>query len=314
MTGRLEPMLTAQLGALDASAGEPDWSDVRLKARRLVVRRLALRGGTTALIAVTAVLAVTPALGLRGRVVQLFSSGRPAPTRVVEDVAQLDAIAPPGAAPGVIAGQAREVIEVPLSTGASAVLRVAPTRAGGFCLDLSTNGPAAEGGGGCDSDRSVPFSAGLSIPGPISSTGRILKAPVVLDGDTLARAAAKIEIRFQDGDVATVPVQWVSAPISAAFFVYEVPERHWEAGHRPSALVVRDASGRKLAEVERFAWPILVTDPTIGGGQRAGFSLFTTQAGLRQEQSVSGGTRIATVGAGRSRATAVWVLRPAPKR
>jgi hypothetical protein len=75
----LESLLAARLAGLVASAGEPDWTDVRRKARRLAARRLALRVGTAAVIAVLAVLMATPALGLRGRLVQLFASSEPAP-------------------------------------------------------------------------------------------------------------------------------------------------------------------------------------------------------------------------------------------
>jgi hypothetical protein len=313
MSARLEPLLSAQLGALEASAGEPNWTDVRRKARRIAARRLAVRAGTTALIGVTVVLTATPALGLRGQVVKLFSSGKPAPARVVEDFAELDATAPPGMAPGVIAGQAREVMRVPLSTGQSAVLRVAPTRAKGFCRDLSTSGPGAEGGGGCDSDRSLPFSRGLSIPGPISPQGRILKSPVVLDGDTLLHRAAKVEIRFQDGEVVVTPLVWVSPPIDAGFFIYEVPRSHWGPGHRPSALVVLDAAGRELDSAKSLIWPLALTDPATSEGEHGGLSVFSIRAGLREEWVAPGAVRIVTVGAGGSRATAVLTLERAPQ-
>jgi hypothetical protein len=253
---------------------------------------------------VAVVLTATPGLGLRGK---LFSSGKPAPTVVVKDFAQLEAFAPAGMGPGVIAGQSREVVRVPLSTGKSAVLRVAPTRAHGFCIDLSTRGPGAEGGGGCDSERSLPFSPGLSIPGPISPQGEILKPPVVLDGDTLLRGAARVEIRFEDGKVAVTPVVWVSKPIDAGFFVYEVPKDHWRAGHRPSTLAVLSASGRELHTVKSLVWP---TSVQSGGN---GLSVFSIQGGLRAQWLTAGVVRIATVGSGEARVTAVYVIRPAPE-
>jgi hypothetical protein len=299
----IESLLSAHLGALEASAGQPDWSEVRRQAGRIAARRRAVRAGITALIGVTAVLTATPALGLQGRVTELFSSGKPAPTKVVEDFAQLDIAAPPGLAPGVIAGQAREVMRVPLSTGKSAVLRVAPTRGHGFCHDLSTSGPSAEGGGGCDSDRALPLSRGLSIPGPISPQGQILKPPVVLDGDTLVRGAAKVEIRFQDGEVAVAPVVWVSKPIDAGFFVYEVPRSHWEPGHRPSDLAVLDAEGRELRTAEMLPWPFEPASST-------GLSVFSARGGLREEADTSGRVRVVTVGGGESRTTAILTLAP----
>jgi hypothetical protein len=314
VSGGIEPFLSAGLEGLETSAGDPDWAGVRRRARQLVARRRALRLGATALVGLAAVLAVTPALGLQGRVERLFSSGKPAPQGVIEDFAQLNVAAPPGMAPGVIAGQAREVLEVPLSTGESAVLRVAPTRAGGFCLDLSTSGPAGAGGGGCDSRRSLQLNPGLSIPGPFSPDGRVLQPPVVLDGDTLSRGAATVEIRFEDGEVASAPVTWVSAPLDAGFFVYEVPKNHWSTGHRPSALIVHDAGGRDLSRTTGLPWPFPVTDPRLSGGERHGVSVFTTQAGVREEWALPSVVRLVTIGTGRSRAVAVFTFRPATSR
>ena len=123
MSDRLEQVLAARLGELQGPAGEPDWADVRRKAQRLTTRRHGLRMGTGVAAALVAVLAATPAFGLRGQLVELFSGGEPAPA----------------------------------------------------------------------------------------------------------------------------PVTWVSAPIDAGFFVYELPKEHWQAGHRPTALVLEDADGNELA-------------------------------------------------------------------
>ena len=90
------------------------------------------------------------------------------------------------------------------------------------------------------------------IPGPISRDGTILKPPVVINGHTLISEAAKVEIRYQDGEIAESPVVWVSPPIDAGFFIYEVPERHWRAGHRPSIIVLEDAEGRELAREKSY--------------------------------------------------------------
>jgi hypothetical protein len=271
MSDRLESLLAARFAGLEASAGESDWAEVRRKARGLAARRLALRIGTAAMIALLTVLAATPALGgVRERIVKLFASGDPAPTRVVEDFAELDVGAPSGMAPGVIAGEAREVMEVRLSTGKTAILRVAPTRSGGFCRALSATGGGGAGGGGCDRDRSIPFSPGLMIPGPISRDGRILKPPVVIVGHTLVPEAAKVEIRYQDGEVSDSPVVWVSPPIDAGFFIYEVPERNWGVGHRPSTLILQDADGHELGRAKSYLEQALQRMSDAGSGAPRG--------------------------------------------
>jgi hypothetical protein len=242
VSDHLERVLAGGLGELKTSTGAPDWTDVRRRARRLKFRRRVLRVGAALPIALIGVLMATPAFGLRGQVIHLFGGGKPAPAPVVESFAELDVGAPPGMAPNVIAGETREVMEVRLSTGKKFVVWVAPTRAGGFCMSW-----------GCDRDRSLPFAPGLEIPGPISPKGEILAPPVIFEGDTLIDGASTVEIQFEDGDSARTPVIWVSRPIDAGFFVYEVPEAHWKAGYQPVALVLKDADGNELARNTEIA-------------------------------------------------------------
>ena len=253
MSERIESLLAKRLADLEVAAGEPDWDGVRRRARRIAARRLRLRIGTAAMIVFVAVLVALPAFGgLGGRLVQIFENSDPASPRVVRDFSQLDVGAPEGMATGVIANETRDVMEVRLSTDKSAVLRVAPTRSGGFCIDLSTSGRQSEGAGGCDRDRTLTFAPGLTIPGPISPKGIIQKPPVVTFGHTLMPSAAEVKIRYEDGVTARSPVVWVTAPIDAGFFIYEIPEQHWAAGHRPSMLVLRDADGHELATEKSY--------------------------------------------------------------
>jgi hypothetical protein len=247
MIDPFEQFLSGNLSALHAAAAEPDWADVRRRARKLSRHRRARSLAAGLACAVVAVAAATPALGLRGQIVQLFGGGEPAPAPVVEDFSQIDVAAPEGMATGVIAGEARDVLEVPLSTGKNAVVWVAPTKSGGFCRFTSTEGRGSMGGGGCDRDRSLPFAPGMSIPGPVSPQGEIEAPPVIFHGDTLIHGATTLEIRFEDGESATAPITWVSSPIDAGFFVYEVPQAHWAQGHRASLLILKDASDHELA-------------------------------------------------------------------
>ena len=259
MNAWLEEVLTARLGELEGAAGTPDWTDVRRRAGRRRARSRAARFASAGAVGLLAILAATPAFGLRSQIAELFGSGEPAPPPVVKDFGQIDVATPPGMATGVIAGEARDVLEVPLSTGKNAVVWVAPTRSGGFCVFTSTEGRGSMGGGGCDRDREGQFAPGRSIPGPISPEGVIEAPPVIFDGDTLIHGATRVEIRYEDGDSATAPVTWVSAPIDAGFFVYEVPQAHWGAGHRPTMLVLEDQQGNELARS---------TEVTVGLGER----------------------------------------------
>lgn len=165
----------------------------------------------------------------------------PAGSPVVEDFATLDQHAPSGMATGVIAGETRRVGSFPLSSGGSMVLSVAPTRAGGFCAYYEVLG------GGCDRDRTIPFSRALTIPGPIYPGSSKTLPAAFITGDTLIHGGSVVEVRFADGESAKVPLVWVSPPVDAGFFFYEVPEKHRELGHWATLLVLEDAHGRELA-------------------------------------------------------------------
>jgi hypothetical protein len=242
----VDHVLSARLGELLVSTCEPNWADVRLRAKRRR-RRGGAKLGAAAAVAVLAVLAAAPALGLGGHLVQLFGSGEPAPDKVVTSFAQMDVAAPPGMAPNVIAGETREVARWPLSTGKTSILWVAPTQAGGFCMEWS------DAGGGCERDRKLDFAPGMAIPGEVAPPGEAQKPPVLVTGDTLLRDAASVDVQFEDGDDARVPLVWVSPPIDAGFFLYEIPISHLERGHLPSALVLQDTKGHELARDTQIA-------------------------------------------------------------
>lgn len=223
-------LLGERLQAIANLNDDSDWGAVRRARRRPL--RLAIAGGALAL---ASVVGVGAAFGLY-RAVLPFGSLEPAPAPIVRGFAGFDVAAPTGMAPGVIAGEARKVVELRLSTGKTWIMWVAPTRSGGFCMPS-----------GCDRDRSIPFSPGLAIPGPVSASGEILAPPVIFEGDTLIHGASTLRVEFEDGTSARTPLVWVSAPIDAGFFVYEVPRANWAAGHRPIALVLEDANGKELA-------------------------------------------------------------------
>jgi len=95
----------------------------------------------------------------------------------------------------------------------------------------------------------VPFSRGLSIEGSVRPDATEIQGDVFVTGWTLLHEGASVDVRFADGEDATVPLTWVSAPIDAGFFLYEVPKEHRSRGHSPTALVLNDASGHAIREV-----------------------------------------------------------------
>jgi hypothetical protein len=253
-------LLRERFAALSNPLDDSDWLDVRRRAG-LSTRRRPVWIALAAAVAAGAVLLATPALGLRGRIVQLFEESDPASQPIIRAFETFDTAVPQNMdAPGVIAEQTREVIEIPVAPRREAVMWVAPTTRGTFCTLVGVRkvgAPGNGGGGGCV-EGATGFSAGMGIPGPVSPTGEILEPPVLVYGTVQMEAATTLEIRFEGGSSESVPLVWVSEPLDAGFFVYSVPRAHWQEGRRPTALVVLDEEGHELArdtELVRMGWP-----------------------------------------------------------
>jgi hypothetical protein len=219
------------------------------RQRRPVVavpgRRRVLFAAVFAL-ALFGVLLVTPAFGLRDRIVHIFAAGdnkRP-PQLIQRYFRNLDVA--PGTPSGVIPGKARVAIELSVPGYGRKTLWVAPTRNGGFCTT-----------GGCDRDRRTPFYSTLAIAGPTSRNSAPMPGSphvhVFFEGDTLIHGAARVAVRFEDGSSERTPLVWVSRPIDAGFFLYELPKAHWQIGKRPVALAVENAHGEQLARITKVA-------------------------------------------------------------
>jgi hypothetical protein len=155
---------------------------------------------------------VAPAVGLRGKNIQLFEDAAPAPERVERSFASLDQGVPPSLGTGVEADRARKVLETQ-----GVVLWLAPTTRGGFCSLVEVRGN--EGGGECVT-RYDRLNVDVSLHGRIA----------LIHGFAQQQRAASLVLGFQDGESASVPLVWVSAPVDTGFFVYAVPEQHRREG------------------------------------------------------------------------------------
>ncbi len=222
--------------ALADSRDDSDWSDIVSRAQ-LGPRRRPWVLALAAVLATFALLAV-PAIGLGlGKGILPFLEGKRAPERIVKVFDDLRRGFPLGMDPGVIADQTRQVIDTPVAGGSRAVLWVAPTHDGGFC-DLLEWG--AGSGGGC-ADPPIRLSPNLWFSDSFSPPAALF------NGATDLPKASRVEVEYQDGESATIPLVWVSKPIETAFFIYAIPRDHWRDGHGPTAIVVRDADGNELA-------------------------------------------------------------------
>lgn len=178
-----------------------------------------------------AILSATPAWGLIRNVLPFWTQPK-APQQVQIHFSSLNVGAPAGMSPRAIGGETRKVGRFTFG-GMTHTLWVAPAKNGGFCslwLPL--------GGGGC------------STLGKPLSTGALLRfgRPEWITGDALARVISDVVIRFSDGTAVSPRIVWVSAPIDAGFFAYDVP-----AGRRTSRIHITgiDAYGRNGRLVER---------------------------------------------------------------
>jgi hypothetical protein len=186
-------------------------------------------------IAVLAVVVATPAFGLQGHIIHLFASSNRRPPESIQRFFRNLPLLEPGERrkpDWVVADKARVAVALRIPGYGTKRLWVAPTRNGGFCAGTLN---------GCDRYRRRPFFTTLEATAPTERSGHIWFL-----GDTLVHGA-RIVVRFEDGSSERIPLAWVSRPIDAGFFLYDLPRAHWKIGKRPVALTVEDARGNQLA-------------------------------------------------------------------
>lgn len=231
---------------------EGDWHDVLRRAgRRGRRRRLAVASA----VLLGVIVLVPAALALRTTIIDFLQS-EPAPRPLVLDFAAQDVGAPPGLENRVIYNETRKIFDRTIDGGQVLTLWVAPNRRGGFCMALV--GPRHPGGFGCLWAKRAPLSPTTEIRGPITRGGVIKGGPFLIWGTAGIDHAETIELRYQDGAVENQPLTWVSKPIDAAFFLFDIGQPHWQEGHQPDRLVLRDGKGSELwSEPVRFRLPLV---------------------------------------------------------
>jgi hypothetical protein len=229
-------LLVERFAALTNPLDDSDWLDVRRRARTVSRRWLLLP-----LAATVAVIAVGSAFALYRDLVD-FGSAQPAPERVQLDFDSLReraaaVRAKTGSPPITPEGPAREVMRVQLD-GEATPLSVVPTREGSFCYRLAFAVSCPH------PDAKQPNGIGYSgLATPDGSGSQWLAGPVLDD------AVQTVELLYQDGDKVRLPFVWVSPPIDAGFYAYDVPERHEQPGHLSAVLIGRDGDGNPVAHL-----------------------------------------------------------------
>jgi hypothetical protein len=251
--------LTAALNDIVPSFADepPDWADVVRRAGpprtgsvpswkrqpRLLIAAL--------LLVLLVALMATPAFGVQGFVLNLlgrknvsFVNSPSAPNEVKKQFQDLAIGAPPRWAPQVIAAQAR-VVEGFSIGGHPRKLWVAPTRRGGYCYTFERSF------GGC---RQTTFDRSIGRRGQFGvtwqgSSGNYPVAQIVtrVGGDINAPAASKVTAFYADGTTHDIPFVWVSKPIAAGFFSYDIPVAQQDKRHRLLSLALYGNKGRLIA-------------------------------------------------------------------
>lgn len=199
-----------------------------------------------AAVVLAATLLATPALGLRDGLAHLFGADKPPPYVIQHYFTNED----PLGVKGLLPAKARLVSALAIPGFGHMTIWAAPTKDGGFC---STAGSDST----CKPHGTPRFDATLIVTGPTSRKGPDSREPrdvhVIVRGITLARGAANLTAHYEDGTVERTPISWVGKPIGAGFFLYEIPQGHWEPGKRLIALAVENADGRVLTRDTKLA-------------------------------------------------------------
>lgn len=249
-----EPLILEELRRLaPPDSAVPAWEEI---VRRAAGARRRQSPGRLALYALAAVLVVwlaAPAFGIQPPFLDFFSS-KAAPRRVMHSFEVMNVTAPRGMGPKVIAGQTRRVTVYRLRDGKQFPLFVAPRRGGGFCFQFGYGGGCAARANAGPHDQPGDLNARLIGLGRYGSH--------VFAGYVYDQRIAHLQVRFADGSSADVPLLWVSPPIDAGFFLYDLTDGERAPARAPTAVLALDAKGNVLARNRSmFAPPPAWADP-----------------------------------------------------
>jgi hypothetical protein len=226
----MSDLFANQVRELGDAFDDGDWTDVRRRARRVPTRALLIP-----VAAALAVVVVGSAFAIYRSTVDFFG-GTPAPERIQRDFESLNArtSAHFGSPKLTMEWPAREVMRVPID-GEVRPYWVVPVREAGFCSRLHSY-----------SDCYIPVTSSTPLVGA--------SGPAAGDGGGLAwikgvvtnGAVQRVELLYQDGERVQLRFVWVSAPIDAGFYAYDVPEEHEQPGHLTAAVVGLGADGQEV--------------------------------------------------------------------
>ena len=220
------------------------------QTQRRPARRRALLVALAIVVVLAAVMVATPAWALIRDVLPFWDQPA-APQSVQVTFSSLNLGAPPGMSPQAASGDTRDIGRFTYG-GLTRTLWVAPAKNGGFCVLW-----LPRGGGGCSTAR-LPLATGAVLVLPHAATepartsftpGQLRTlmrkgVPAWITGDAISPTVSDVVIRFSDGHSVRPRIVWVSAPINAGFFAYDVPADEQSRRVHVTAVDAHDRNGR----------------------------------------------------------------------
>lgn len=221
--------LATRFAAVANPLDDSDWLDVRRRAESRRKRHWL----TLPVAAAVGVIFVGSAFAFYGRVVDFFSA-EPAPERIVIEFDKLGAVVRgAGLGPNVISSEARKITSLVVD-GEPRPLYVAPTSDGGFCWQWHFVGK-------CGRIRPDEPSVGTGWLQGEHGGARLVF------GHVLDSSIQRLELEYEDGLRTEIPLVWVTAPIDAGFYQFEVPPEHLLVGHRTALIRALDEGGNEVS-------------------------------------------------------------------
>lgn len=164
--------------------------------------------------------------------------------------AELNVGAPSGMSPEVVAGETREVAHGNYG-GTTRTLWVAPAKNGGFCELWQP------GGGGCNTGPNLIRLGWTAISAPPNLPNSEYAGIEWIQGFAMMPLVSDVVIRFSDGSSVHPQIIWVSAPINAGFFAYDIPSNKQTSANHVTEIDAYDANGNlvKRDTIPRIAIP-----------------------------------------------------------
>lgn len=251
-------------GALDTGPPQPSWSDIEAREGAFTPRWQRRRLKVALAYAAVLLAIAVPALAYAAH--SVFFKSAPGPFQSLVD--SFAGIGGPSGTPAnkpAVVAQPRRVLTIRLSNGGTAALWVAPTVDSAvavpwfaptvhhydYCFDTQVvngdpNAPGtgfAWGGGYMGNPGCGKHERALDVGYDIENYPPVAR---IVGGSGL-RDAHSVEVRYQDGSATRAPTVYVSSPVDASFFMFQIPVNHTTPGSRPKELILRARDGSILA-------------------------------------------------------------------